>query len=79
MSMSLEHEHLTYLRSSCSSLKSTLPAQVRLALDTPLSPSELAVLLMLAGNACRGAAAWNDVEDVCFWSNNFSLPEFRVR
>ena len=50
-----------------------------MALDTPLSPSELAVLLMLAGNACRGAAAWNDVEDVCFWSNNFSLPEIRVR
>mmetsp|Transcript_39696 Transcript_39696/g.94045 ORF Transcript_39696/g.94045 Transcript_39696/m.94045 type:complete len:166 (-) Transcript_39696:63-560(-) len=60
-------------------LDRSLLDEVRSALNTPLSPSELAVLLMLAGNACRGAAAWNDVEDVCFWSNNFSLPEFRVR
>ena len=42
-------------------------------------PAELAVLLMLAGNAFRGANGWNDVEEVCLWSPNFTLPEMRVR
>lgn len=53
--------------------------QLRQALDTKLQPAELAVLLMLAGNAFRGANGWNDVEEVCLWSPNFTLPEMRVR
>jgi hypothetical protein len=52
--------------------------EVRQALNTHISSSELGVFLMLAGNAYRGASAWNDVEEVCFWTANFSLPEFRV-
>jgi hypothetical protein len=52
--------------------------EVRAALNTFISSSELGVLLMLAGNANKGANAWNDVEKVCFWTSNFSLPEFRV-
>ena len=53
--------------------------QLRQALDTKLQPAELAVLLMLAGNAFRGANGWNDVEEVCLWSPNLTLPEMRVR
>ncbi len=50
--------------------------QVREALQTHITSSELGVLFMLAGSASLGPAAWQLVEDVCFWTANFSLPEF---
>lgn len=53
-------------------------SEVRQLLGTHISLSELGVFLMLAGNACRGASAWNDVEEICFWTTHFSLPEFSV-
>ncbi len=49
---------------------------MREALQTHITSSELGVLFMLAGSASLGPAAWQLVEDVCFWTANFSLPEF---
>mmetsp|Transcript_34123 Transcript_34123/g.90171 ORF Transcript_34123/g.90171 Transcript_34123/m.90171 type:complete len:531 (+) Transcript_34123:254-1846(+) len=50
--------------------------EVREALQTHITSSELGVLFMLAGHAGLGPAAWKFVEDLCFWTANFSLPEF---
>ena len=51
--------------------------QLKNTLHTELTLSELAVLLIVAGLCCRGAAAWVDVQDLCFWSNNLTLPELQ--
>eukprot|EP00960_Hanusia_phi_P071865 767651-Hanusia_phi.AAC.3 len=47
-------------------------------LRTDISIAELGVLIMLAGNAKKGGMAWKDVEELCFWTDGFSMPEFRV-
>lgn len=52
--------------------------QLKTTLSTELTLSELGVLLMIAGLCCRGAAAWVDVQDICFWSHNFTLPELQL-
>jgi len=51
--------------------------QIKNTLATELTLSELGVLLLIAGLCCRSQAAWYLVEDVCFWSHNFTLPEFQ--
>jgi hypothetical protein len=51
--------------------------QLKSTLNTELTVSELGVLLIIAGFCCRGQAAWIDVQDICFWSHNFSLPELQ--
>jgi hypothetical protein len=50
---------------------------LKTTLNTELTLSELGVLLMIAGVSCRGVSAWADVQDVSFWSRNFTLPELR--
>ena len=47
-------------------------------LRTEISTAELAIFIMLAGNAKKGSVGWKDVEEMCFWSDGFSMPEFRV-
>jgi len=51
--------------------------QLKMTLNTELTVSELGVLLIIAGMCCRGVAAWVDVQDLCFWSHNFTLPELQ--
>lgn len=51
--------------------------QLRSTLNTELTLSELGVLLMIAGLCCKGVAAWVEVQDLCFWSHNFTIPELQ--
>ena len=51
--------------------------QMKATLNTELTAAELGVFLLIAGLCSRGVAAWVDVQDFCFWSHNFSLPEFQ--
>lgn len=51
--------------------------QMKATLNTELTAAELGVFLLIAGLCSRGVAAWVDVQDFCFWSHNFTLPEFQ--
>jgi hypothetical protein len=51
--------------------------QMKNTLNTELTVSELGVFLLIAGLCSRGVSAWGDVQDFCFWSHNFTLPEFQ--
>lgn len=51
--------------------------QIKTTLNTELTLSELGVLLIIAGLSCRGVPAWVEIQDLCFWSHNFTLPEMQ--
>ena len=59
------------------SIQAGVLEQLKVSLTTDLTPAELGVLLLITGMCCRGAAAWSELQDVCFWSHNFTLPELQ--
>lgn len=58
-------------------IETSVLEQLKSTLNTELTLPELGVFLLIAGLCSHSAAAWMQVENVCFWSHNLTLPEFQ--